>query len=70
MAAKVDGVNRIAGMSNCWARLLKKCEQYTVHNKTFPAFAHSSTRDHAFTDFLAWLKIEPRLTPSRFNFAP
>ena len=41
-----------------------ECNQYTVHNGTSPAFAHSSTRGHALTLSLAWLR------PSRFIFAP
>ena len=38
-------------------------QPYTVHNGKRPAFAHSSTHDHALTLFLAWLR------PSRFIFA-
>ena len=46
------------------------CEQCTVHKGTFPTLAHSSTRGHAPTAFLAWLKIEVRLRPRRSIFAP
>ena len=31
----------------------KRGKQYTVHNGTFPAFEHSSTRKHAFYQFLS-----------------
>ena len=42
----------------------RECKQYPVHNGTFPALAHPSTRGYALTLFLVWLK------PSRFIFAP
>ena len=33
------------------------CKQYTVHMGAFLAFAHSSKREHAFSNYLAWLSF-------------
>ena len=51
-----------------------ECKHYTVHNGTFPAFANSSTRGHAFTIFCVAQAIKAQIqgstTTQRQVFTP